>query len=268
MPARGWSPAVLDFLAEARSEGLPTDGPDSEVLISGWLRLTVAGSRCPCGAGPLRRFETFNGLCEACRLAELERRPRPEDPLVLAGVPPRYRGWGAAEWVGSIPGDLLSWAAGGEGFYVISGPVGTGKSHLAVIAFREWIRRGGSGTWRSARDLHVALGDDERAEGHPLWMRLERTRFLILDDFGSQPDVPWAADRIGRVIDSRYQSDLRTLVTTNLTPAELYGSEEVQRIGSRLLSGHVHIATGRDARLLPYPAPAGPGPKPTRDEER
>jgi superfamily II DNA or RNA helicase len=56
-----------------------------------------------------------------------------------------------------------------------------------------------------------------------------------------------AADKIAALIESRFLSRRKTIVTTNLTLAAIY--ERDNRIGSRLHEGIDYVVTGNDRRI-------------------
>lgn len=64
-----------------------------------------------------------------------------------------------------------------------------------------------------------------------------RFPLLILDDFGTERDTPYALEMTYYIIDARYRTGKPMIVTTNLTPAQMEnpGIEEKARIYDRVL---------------------------------
>lgn len=130
---------------------------------------------------------------------------------------------------------------------ILSGPPGTGKTHLAVGILRARVERW-LADWPEAGALAPdAAGlptyaprppftsrfavvpdllDEMRANvAHPAaadpLAPLLGARLLVLDDLGREKTTEWVADRLYRLIGARYNACLATVVTTNYSLAEL-----------------------------------------------
>lgn len=250
-------------LREAVGLGLPAAALPEEAELAAWLHEPVEG-RCRCGAA-LRRFEKLNAsTCWDCTRATFREASEGSDGaravarrLEAAGVPARYRGYTLEAWRGEIPADVLAWATDPRDTLFLCGATGTGKTHLAAIALAIAAAGGDAGprwcSWQSCRTLPRELSAERLfgdTAGRPLWRLVSRVPVLVLDDLGTEPATEWSADQVGAVLDTRYQAALATVITSNLTIAEIYESDP--RIGSRVAGGAVVVPlTGPDRRVSP-----------------
>jgi DNA replication protein DnaC len=131
---------------------------------------------------------------------------------------------------------------GDSGGLVISGPVGTGKTHLACAIAYELLKVG-ERVWFTTladllRGLRVGKGrplGDKLGEAY-LWQRATQVKTLILDDVGAGQVPEWEISHVDHLVNARYNTLLPTICTTNLTPPEfskLIGARAMDRILSR-----------------------------------
>lgn len=242
---------VRTLLRDLEADGVDLQTREGERLLFSALGAKHPRKRsCRCGQA-LRIFEALNGKCERCRAAEerrmQENRSRPSD-LDKAGVPERYLAMSLSTWRGDFDAGLLEWATvRPEGFLLIHGPVGCGKTHAAMIVLRAACDGRRSVRFAAARLLPRMLLDDSRVEGRPEWSRHARCGMLLLDDFGAETERGAAGDVLAELIEDRYVNRRPTIVTTNLNPADLYDLDP--RLGSRIASDRVHPMSGDDRRF-------------------
>ncbi|MBZ5662693.1 MAG: ATP-binding protein [Acidobacteriia bacterium] len=123
----------------------------------------------------------------------------------------------------------------GVGLYLF-GSVGTGKTHLAVAAMRELIKRGLRGRFINARRFillcQTAFGRRESAE-EVVYEILDTADFLILDDFGSEKATDYVRQSLLHLVDECYTREIVLVVTSNIDFEALNQIDE--RIASRLM---------------------------------
>lgn len=107
---------------------------------------------------------------------------------------------------------------------LLMGPCGVGKTHLAVAALKEIVRRGHGGIFYDYRELLKQIQDSYNAVSQSTEMSvLEpvlKSELLVLDDVGSSKPSPWALETVGHVLNTRYNEKRATILTTNFFDAE------------------------------------------------
>ena len=119
-----------------------------------------------------------------------------------------------------------------QGWLLLQGRFGVGKTHLAAAIGNECASRGISTLFLTVPDLLDTLRFTFNDEGTSFEQRFEEIRrapLLILDDFGTQSATEWAREKLFQILNYRYINKLPLVVTTNLSLAEIEG-----RIRSRL----------------------------------
>lgn len=170
------------------------------------------------------------------------------------------RGWGEA--VPGAYGDptledfgtdlrkaVAPWAMAPHGTLLITGPVGTGKSHLGWAAVRpSWFD--GLRVWAgSASALVNGLRPDGSGAYRRTWDRVTAADLVYLDDLGAERQTEWSADQIAQVIHTRWENDRPMIVTTNLEPKPDLRDHLGERTYSRLTADLTPVRlTGDDRR--------------------
>jgi DNA replication protein DnaC len=137
--------------------------------------------------------------------------------------------------------------------WLICGPTGVGKSHLATAIGYEAIKRDLTALSFSA---HRLLGDlfAARADGSyaRLMRKLASADLLVLDDFGLRPISAQGAEDIYEIIQHRYEKG-SIVITSNRSPSEwpeLFGDSLLASAALDRLTHHarVTIITGDSYR--------------------
>jgi len=106
-----------------------------------------------------------------------------------------------------------------EGWLILKGGYGCGKTHLVAAIANHCIERGQPVLFNTVPDLldHLRatfapaspIGYDTRFED------VRTAPVLILDDLGTESNTPWAQEKLFQIFNYRYNARLPTVITTN-----------------------------------------------------
>ncbi len=114
--------------------------------------------------------------------------------------------------------------AGTEHGLLLMGSCGVGKTHLAVSALQELMRRGHSCLFYDYRELLKEIQDSYNPESASTELGVldpvVKVEVLLLDDLGASKPSLWALETIGHILNARYNDNRVTLATTNFIDAD------------------------------------------------
>jgi DNA replication protein DnaC len=152
--------------------------------------------------------------------------------------------------------------------WLLCGPTGVGKSHLATAIGYEAIKRGMKVLSFAAHQLLARLLA-ARADGTyaRLLAKLTGVELLIIDDFGLRPISAQGAEDLYELIARRYERG-SILLTSNRAPqewAEVFGDSLLASAALDRLTHHARITimTGESYRQRHRRKEVKPTPKPT-----
>lgn len=144
---------------------------------------------------------------------------------------------------------------------VLMGPVGTGKTHLAVAALQQILRekrppvRGRFADFTSlVLEIQMSF-EDSGSKRKDILQPLIECDLLVVDELGAGKTTPWVMDLLYYLVNTRYLENRLTIFTTNYSDFPKKAGEESltdrvsQRIRSRLweMCGRIELR-GRDYR--------------------
>jgi len=131
---------------------------------------------------------------------------------------------------------------------LISGPKGTGKTHLAAAIANHLMATGAPVLFATMIDLLAKIKasyekNRSDADESKLINTYTNVDLLIIDDIGKEQPTEWALTQIYRIINARYENFKPVIITTNYKPEEL-----VQRLTP--IGGDGYTADATIDRLL------------------
>jgi DNA replication protein DnaC len=123
----------------------------------------------------------------------------------------------------------------GRGLWFM-GPVGTGKTTLAMLVSKAALKTGRSVAIYSLPRLLNEIRDTHRAErSHvDLLDRLTAIDLLHIDDVGAERTTDWVLEELYSIVNARYEDERSIVITTNILDREALCEQITARTVSRL----------------------------------
>lgn len=213
-------------------------GPDCQCSWCGDTGINrEQGSICHCEAGE----KEARRIARAASWPHLV--PTHFERFTLVSCPNTQLARAVATWLAGTPTDT------GQNL-VIQGPVGVGKTGVAIAALRELHMAGKTVAYWSLPSLMDIFREEERgkAKGAPVMPTITRVDCLLLDDIGGERVTDYVAERMFVLVDGRYGAHKPTILTTNLAGRDL-ADHIGARCASRLRENYLAVqGAGKDLR--------------------
>lgn len=173
-----------------------------------------------------RRLRTLDGISAMAALRHLTFETFIPEPSHLASD--RAFNLGRAYQI------CVDYAASPEGWLVLSGAYGCGKTHLAAAIANARLDMGEPVIFMVVPDLldhlRATYSPQSEVSYDNLFELVKNAPLLILDDLGAHSSTPWAQEKLFQLLNHRYVTGLSTVITTNQRIDELE-----PRLRSRLM---------------------------------
>lgn len=188
-------------------------------------------------------------ICDECRP------PQSDRLLTAAHIPAHFRDCDFSNY--EPVGRSQHWAAEGCKQFVddypavdrgllLMGPVGVGKTHLAVSIIRGLLKKGVPCRFSEFGSLLKKIQDSYNAISGTSEMRvlvpIYQAEVLVLDELGASVPTDWVRDTMYQIINTRYNENRVTVFTTNFMddrPAPQRGEDESYSDQKRSFSSKV-----------------------------
>ncbi len=134
----------------------------------------------------------------------------------------------------------LDFAKSPDGWLVLQGETGCGKTHLAAAIVNYCYQVHQSAMFVVVPDfldhLRATFTPESKVSYDQLFESVKKAPLLVLDDFGEQSTTPWAREKLYQVINYRYNARLPTVITARCSLDEIDSP-----ISSRLAHGKISV---------------------------
>ena len=113
------------------------------------------------------------------------------------------------------------YAGSSQGWFVLTGSSGSGKTHIAAAIANQMISQGQPALFMVVPDLldHLrSTFSPDRSESYDdLFEQVRNAPVLLLDDLGSQSSTQWAEEKLHQLLSHRYTAQLPTVITVGVS---------------------------------------------------
>jgi DNA replication protein DnaC len=222
------------------------------------------GDVCPICFGTGTRLEAGKGgvICDCQRTNSGSR------ALDAARIPPRFRQCSfhnyypkheSQYFAHSFASRLVDDYPAVETGLLFMGPVGVGKTHLAISVLRDLIeKKGVTCLFYESGSLLKAIQDSYNPISQTSETRVlapvYQAEVLVLDELGASVPTNWVRDTLYQIINTRYNNNRLTIFTTNYldearTPTEAESETAVPRRSRKFTSERIQEMTTLEERI-------------------
>ncbi|MBU1751583.1 MAG: ATP-binding protein [Chloroflexi bacterium] len=147
-----------------------------------------------------------------------------------------------------------------EGWLVLLGRYGCGKTHLAAAIANQRRARGYGVLFVVVPDLldylRATFAPTSRVAYDALFETVRSVPLLVLDDLGTQSSTPWAEEKLYQIVNYRYNAKLPTIFTASQALEDLDGRLVSRMVDQRLAKVFHVLAPDYRGGRAPAPEPA------------
>jgi DNA replication protein DnaC len=231
---------------DVSQQGTHSQTPTPQLVGREQVQQNTAVNPCPIclGAGYLRADVPYGhpsfGKPIACECKEAERKTKRRRQLQEMSDLGAFYDKSFRNFNTRVPGIqeafrcAYEFAQDPNGWLLLIGPNGCGKTHLAAAIANKSLEDGALVLFATVPDLldhlRAAFAPTSNEVYDQLFSRMREAEVLVLDDLGAQQSSPWANEKLFQLLNYRYNSRFPTVITAN--SRGLQGIDE--RIRSRL----------------------------------
>jgi DNA replication protein DnaC len=214
------------------------------------------------GAGYLRANVPFGnphfGKAIACECKETERRAKRRQQLREMSNLDALREQNFQTFNPRVPGvqeaynATVAFAESPDGWLLLVGPNGCGKTHLAAAIANQALDSGAVVLFEPVPDLldhlRAAFAPSSNEVYDQLFAKMREAEVLILDDMGAQQSSSWANEKLFQLLNYRYNMGMPTVITANLKGIQGMDERIRSRLSDTALVQTIHMDRAYDYR--------------------